>query len=68
MNWLRSITGTNSGSPSGRFALPKKTMLERAQDLAPILRWLPQYQVGQDLKFDIVAGITVAMMLIPQEV
>ncbi|RLN71271.1 hypothetical protein BBJ28_00014351 [Nothophytophthora sp. Chile5] len=68
MNWLRSITGTNNGASSGRFASPKKTMFERAQDLAPILRWLPQYQVGQDLKFDIVAGITVAMMLIPQEV
>ncbi|EGZ18506.1 hypothetical protein PHYSODRAFT_332286 [Phytophthora sojae] len=29
---------------------------------------LPRYNVAKDLKFDVVAGITVAMMLIPQEV
>ncbi|RLN71272.1 hypothetical protein BBJ28_00014352 [Nothophytophthora sp. Chile5] len=68
MTWLSAITGIESRQVSDRFALPRKTWFQRAQDLAPILRWLPQYQVGQDLKFDIVAGITVAMMLIPQEV
>ncbi|KAF1778455.1 SLC26A/SulP transporter domain [Phytophthora cactorum] len=36
--------------------------------LRAIFRWLPHYNVAKDLKFDIVAGITVAMMLIPQEV
>ncbi|RLN45354.1 hypothetical protein BBJ28_00015009 [Nothophytophthora sp. Chile5] len=48
--------------------MPQKTWRQRAQDFAPILRWLPNYQISRDLKFDVVAGITVAMMLIPQEV
>jgi SulP family sulfate permease len=68
MDWIRSLTGATRRTPSQRFLAPKKMAFERAQHYMPILRWLPNYQVGQDLKFDIVAGITVAMMLIPQEV
>ncbi|KAG6612349.1 Sulfate Permease (SulP) Family [Phytophthora cinnamomi] len=67
MSWLNQALGCQPG-PSARFALPKKSYLQQAQDVAPILRWLPHYDVRRDLKFDIVAGITVAMMLIPQEV
>ncbi|KAH7485151.1 Sulfate transporter 4.1, chloroplastic [Phytophthora ramorum] len=66
MDWVRSITG--SRRPNQRFLAPKETTFERVQHYVPILKWLPNYQIGQDLKFDIVAGITVAMMLIPQEV
>ncbi|KAG7398098.1 hypothetical protein PHYBOEH_011732 [Phytophthora boehmeriae] len=68
MPWFNFFTGTNHRPPNPRFAPTDKTTLERAQDIMPILRWLPNYQVRQDLKFDLVAGITVAMMLIPQEV
>ncbi|XP_053684078.1 solute carrier family 26 member 6 [Sabethes cyaneus] len=32
----------------------------------PILRWLPQYSIKRDLMGDITAGITVAVMQIPQ--
>ncbi|KAF0693498.1 Aste57867_15553 [Aphanomyces stellatus] len=32
------------------------------------LRWLPDYNIRRDLKFDVVAGITVAMMIVPQEI
>ncbi|XP_055536132.1 solute carrier family 26 member 6 [Wyeomyia smithii] len=32
----------------------------------PILRWLPQYSIKKDLLGDITAGITVAVMQIPQ--
>ncbi|GMF51944.1 unnamed protein product [Phytophthora fragariaefolia] len=53
---------------SDRYALPKPTWRQKVQHYAPIFRWLPNYSVQRDLKFDIVAGITVAMMLIPQEV
>ncbi|KAE8877554.1 hypothetical protein PF003_g38350 [Phytophthora fragariae] len=53
---------------SERFALPKRTWRQQLQHYAPIFRWLPHYDVARDLKFDVVAGITVAMMLIPQEV
>ncbi|KAG7398091.1 hypothetical protein PHYBOEH_011725 [Phytophthora boehmeriae] len=63
--WLNSLTNHHH---SERFALPKKTWTQQVQHYAPIFRWLPHYNIAKDLKFDIVAGITVAMMLIPQEV
>ncbi|KAI9909998.1 hypothetical protein PsorP6_010788 [Peronosclerospora sorghi] len=34
----------------------------------PILEWLPAYDVRQDFQFDLVAGITVGLMIVPQEV
>lgn len=34
----------------------------------PIVKWLPKYNWGEDFKFDLIAGITVSMMIIPQEV
>ena len=37
----------------------------RIRNFLPILQWLPKYQ-GKNLKFDLLAGITVAVMLIPQ--
>ena len=37
----------------------------RIRNFLPILQWLPQYK-GKDLKFDLLAGLTVAVMLIPQ--
>ncbi|GLE08592.1 hypothetical protein PINS_up019877 [Pythium insidiosum] len=46
----------------------KRSAWRRVLDVLPILEWLPKYNVSRDLKFDIAAGITVAMMLIPQEV
>ncbi|GMF47330.1 unnamed protein product [Phytophthora fragariaefolia] len=67
MAWLNKALGCAS-TPSDRFALPRKSWQQQVQDIAPIFRWLPLYDVRRDLKFDIVAGITVAMMLIPQEV
>ncbi|RLN20515.1 hypothetical protein BBJ28_00005429 [Nothophytophthora sp. Chile5] len=67
MSWLGNLLSCGLRA-SDRFAPPKKTAFQRTQAIAPILRWLPRYRVARDLKFDIVAGITVAMMLIPQEV
>ncbi|GMF46331.1 unnamed protein product [Phytophthora fragariaefolia] len=68
MSWLRPLFRGNQRPTNERFLAPKKTPFERAQHYIPILQWLPNYKIGQDLKFDLVAGITVAMMLIPQEV
>ena len=34
--------------------------------LAPILRWLPKYNVKNDLTADITGGVTVGIMHIPQ--
>ncbi|ETM01872.1 hypothetical protein L917_01583 [Phytophthora nicotianae] len=64
-SFIRQVTGHHE---SERFAMPKRTWMQQLQHYAPIFRWLPQYNLAKDLKFDIVAGITVAMMLIPQEV
>ncbi|TYZ67596.1 hypothetical protein PybrP1_007827 [[Pythium] brassicae (nom. inval.)] len=33
----------------------------------PILNWLPQYDLRRDLKHDVIAGFTVGVMLVPQE-
>ena len=35
-------------------------------DHVPIFKWLPKYSVKKDLLADIIAGITVAVMHIPQ--
>lgn len=35
-------------------------------DVCPVLKWLPQYKVKEDLMGDIISGITVAVMHIPQ--
>ncbi|POM80011.1 Hypothetical protein PHPALM_2204, partial [Phytophthora palmivora] len=68
MDWIRSIAGSNRPMPNERFVAPKKTTFEFVEHYLPILGWLSNYNVRRDIKFDIVAGITVAMMLIPQEV
>jgi solute carrier family 26 protein len=36
------------------------------QDLIPITQWLPHYQWRQDFVGDLISGITVAIMHIPQ--
>lgn len=33
----------------------------------PILHWLPRYDIRRDLKHDVIAGFTVGVMLVPQE-
>lgn len=35
-------------------------------DFCPVLKWLPRYKVNDDLMGDVVSGITVAVMHIPQ--
>ncbi|TMW67386.1 hypothetical protein Poli38472_011006 [Pythium oligandrum] len=57
-----------SASGNGPLRRPKRSAWERTKDILPILEWLPKYNAARDLRFDITAGITVAMMLIPQEV
>jgi len=36
------------------------------QHYVPILRWLPYYQPGMQVSRDIVAGLTVGVMAVPQ--
>ena len=39
--------------------------IKKLKAFAPIFKWLPDY-TGDDLKYDIIAGFTVGIMLIPQ--
>uniref|UniRef100_K3X4Z7 STAS domain-containing protein n=1 Tax=Globisporangium ultimum (strain ATCC 200006 / CBS 805.95 / DAOM BR144) TaxID=431595 RepID=K3X4Z7_GLOUD len=69
----RSVAATptdqeNNALLDTRFEAPKKTLYDRAVYFLPIIKWLGNYNVRRDLKSDIVSGITVTMMLIPQEV
>jgi SulP family sulfate permease len=56
MDWFRSNIAAAQQPSSTRFLTPKKTPFEHAQHDVPILKWLANYKVGQDLKFDLVAG------------
>ncbi|KDO33062.1 hypothetical protein SPRG_01877 [Saprolegnia parasitica CBS 223.65] len=40
----------------------------RLKTLFPLLQWVPTYNIKRDLKFDLIAGVTVAMMIVPQEI
>lgn len=42
-----------------------RDLFERIRPVLPILRWLPQYETS-DLRSDVMAGLTVGVMLIPQ--
>lgn len=42
-----------------------RDLSERIRPVLPILRWLPQYEAS-DLRSDVMAGLTVGVMLIPQ--
>jgi hypothetical protein len=41
---------------------PKEFMYNRV----PMMKWLPNYDVKKDLLADVIAGLTVAVMNIPQ--
>jgi len=40
----------------------KKTLFMRF----PVLQWLPKYSIKEDLLADFIAGLTIAIMVIPQ--
>lgn len=46
-------------------SLPKR-LLHRFLSFAPILFWLPKYRWKRDLPSDIIAGLTVGIMTVPQ--
>ena len=41
-------------------------MNKRIAQFLPILEWLPNYNVGLSLKNDVMAGLAVGFLLIPQ--
>lgn len=69
-NELEEITGYDRqhSSPSenlidGIKGLQFKNLLF---DAIPVLKWLPEYKIEKNLMGDVISGITVAVMHIPQ--
>lgn len=46
--------------------LSRKAWIRRVTAVMPILTWLPNYDIKQNLLIDIVVGITVAIFQVPQ--
>ena len=44
----------------------EKQVKEAVTSTVPILNWLPEYKVKQDLLSDVVSGITVGIVHLPQ--
>jgi len=44
----------------------KKAAVNWIYGLAPILKWLPSYKWKEDLILDLIAGVTVGIMVVPQ--
>uniref|UniRef100_A0AC34F374 SLC26A/SulP transporter domain-containing protein n=1 Tax=Panagrolaimus sp. ES5 TaxID=591445 RepID=A0AC34F374_9BILA len=41
-------------------------ILKKIKSFLPFLDWLPKYKWKEDLKYDIIAGLTVGIMVVPQ--
>lgn len=67
---LEEISGYDrqkeSTSDTIRDRLRKLDFKSIVCDVCPVLKWFPQYKVKDDLMGDIISGITVAVMHIPQ--
>lgn len=57
----RSFGSPNGGSHTWRWHMKRLLVV-----LFPCLRWLSAYDVSKHLRDDIIAGITVGVMLVPQ--
>ncbi|KAL4106284.1 hypothetical protein PRIC1_004335 [Phytophthora ramorum] len=51
-----------------RQRITRQRLLFFLKQHVPILEWLPAYDLHEDLQYDIVSGVTVGLMLVPQEV
>jgi MFS superfamily sulfate permease-like transporter len=51
-----------------RQHMTRQRLLFFLKQHVPILEWLPSYDIREDLQFDVVSGVTVGLMLVPQEV
>ncbi len=52
----------NGSRPTSLTVHPRRTVTT----FLPVLRWLPRYAWGRDLPADLVAGVTLAALLIPE--
>lgn len=68
--------GSSSSSLSDAVAAARRRLAQVSRRRAlfflkqhvPILEWLPAYDIHEDLPYDLVAGVTVGLMIVPQEI
>ncbi|KAF0703410.1 hypothetical protein AaE_015388 [Aphanomyces astaci] len=67
-----AMTTSTNTAPDERATLLYKPhddpKIKWAQPWLAHLNWIPHYNLRRDLKLDLIAGVTVAMMIVPQEI
>ena len=61
------MSQAKEGVDDKRSLSPSKGMKARAKAFFPVLQWLPNYD-RKNLRFDIVAGITVGAITVPEAI
>jgi hypothetical protein len=54
----KSIRGTRN--------MKEQDLASRARELMPALKWIPNYNIKKDFSADLITGLTVAIIIIPQ--
>lgn len=54
------------GEQYGKPLTSRMLFVEKLVRLVPIVRWLPQYNVNENLLGDVFGGLTVGVMHVPQ--
>lgn len=67
---LAHVSGYDREKPticdSTKRSLKELKCMKLIKDAVPVVEWLPKYSIKNDLMGDLMAGITVAVMHIPQ--
>lgn len=61
----RAVTGGGNRARDGCQA-PSPSLTTRLLRMVPILQWLPRYSLKENLHADVVTGLTVGIMVVPQ--
>lgn len=65
---MSSLAGAVAAARQRLAQVSRRRALFFLKQHVPILEWLPAYDVHEDLPYDLVAGITVGLMIVPQEI
>ncbi|KAJ3079933.1 Solute carrier 26 [Quaeritorhiza haematococci] len=56
----------SQSAPVKNYEYYKQQFRTRLRYYVPVFGWFPKYNIGTDLRYDFIAGITVATLLVPQ--